>query len=128
MSDLNPKGIPVELGGQERNLLFTINAIDEVQEALNMPLFDAIQYAADAADNKLDHETITGFRTLVTVLLNCGQKEKVTEEEVGQMLTLPKYHEMAWKVLEAFGVSIPEPQDDEEDETEEEAPNAQTGR
>lgn len=121
MSDLNPKGVTLELGGQEYKLLFTLNAIDEIQEATNKPLFEAVQAAAGAADGKMDHETILHLRTILTILIN-DSGGNLTEKEVGRMLTLANFQQAAWKVLQAFGLDIPEPsEDDEEDEEEEDA-------
>lgn len=135
MSDLKPKGIEIEVGGQKRYLLFTINAIDEIQEKCNAPLFDVIKRVADAAGGKTDRETIQNFRTLVTVLLNDGEEGKLeedrnilTENEVGRLLTIKNYSTIAVAVLRAYGVSIPEPNELEDDESDEEDPNVETGQ
>lgn len=116
MSDLRPEGVPVELGGQERHFLFTINAIDEIQTQCNREFFETIDYAAAAANGKMDHETLVCFRSIVTVLVNDESGEHLTEKEVGRMLTLHNYCIIARKVLEAFGVSIPEPDEDKDED------------
>ena len=131
MSDLRPKGVEIELGGQKRNLLFTINAIDEIQARCNMPLIDVMQYAAKAADGKMDHETLDYFRAVVTTLVNDADGEQHSEKEVGRFLTLENYRPVAWKVLEAYGRSMPDPDEDEENDEEEdgdENPKAGTGQ
>lgn len=127
MSDLRPKGVMAKIGGQERNLLFTINVIDEIQERCNMPLFDAVKYVAAAADGRMDHDTLQNFRTVVTVLLNAGKEDGPTEKEVGDMIDLGNYSTVALLVLEAYGISIPDPDEIDEDE-EEGDPNPETGR
>lgn len=127
MSDLRPKGVEIELGGQKRNLLFTINAIDEIQERCNMPLIDVMQYAAKAADGKMDHETLDYFRAVVTALVNDADGERHSEKEIGRFLTLDNYRPVAWKVLEAYGLSMPDPDDDDEEEDVDESPKAGTG-
>ena len=126
MSDLRPKGIEVELGGQKRNLLFTINAIDEIQESCNLELWDAMEYAAKAAVGNIDHDTIVNFRLIVKILWNDAGETELTEKEVGQMLTKDNYVGVAKAVMRAFGVSIPDP-DDEEDR-EDDDPKAETGQ
>lgn len=130
MSDLRPKGVEVELGGQKRNLLFTINAIDEIQERCNAPLIDVMQYVAKAADGKMDHETLDNFRAIVAALVNSEKEEYYSEEEVGRFLTLANYKPTAWKMLEAYGISLPDPDEDDEDEEEDgdENPKAETGQ
>lgn len=128
MSDLRPNGVKVELGGQERTLLFTINTIDEIQEKCNMPLYDAVSYVAKAADGKMDHETLTIFRSVVTALLNSESGEKLEEKEVGRLLTLHNYCKTALAVLRAYGLSIPDPDEEDGDDEEEESPNVETGQ
>ena len=130
MSELRPESIAVELGGQKRNLLFTINVVDEIQTKCNMPLFNAMKYAAKAADGEIDHETLDNFRIIVTALVNDGGEEQYSEKETGRLLTLGNYRLVAWKVLEAYGISVPDPDEDDEDgeEDEDESPKAETGQ
>lgn len=126
MSDLRPRGVEIELGGQKYRLLLTLNAIDQIQERCNLPLYDAIKYAAQAADGKMDHDTIQNFRAIVTVLLNDEEDGKLTEKEVGKLLDLENFRNVAWHVLKAYGLSMPEP--DEDVEEDEEDPNVETGQ
>lgn len=130
MSDLRPRGVKCEIGGQERNLLFTINAIDSIQEKCNAPLFDAIKYVAMAASGKMDHDTLVQYRAIVTVLLNDENDGALTEKEVGKMITIENYRSVADRVLNAFGISMPDPDegDDMEDDEEDEHPNVETGQ
>ena len=129
MSDLRPQGIKVNIGGQERNLLFTINAIDEIQTKCNMPLYDAVGFVAGAADGKMDHETIVNYRAVVTALLN-NDDGGLTEKEVGGLITLENYRHVAWSVMEAYGITLPDPDEDDEFEEDDEEidPNVETGQ
>lgn len=127
MSDLRPKGIELELGGQKRNLLFTINVVDGIQTRCNLPLWDAMEFIAKAAAGDMDHEMIENFRSILTILLNDDEESSLTEEEVGRMLTKDNYIRVARTVLQAFGVSIPET-DDEDDEDEDADPKVMTGQ
>ena len=43
MSDLNQKGVIAMIDGGERKLLFSINAIDEIQDRLNLPFLDSLK-------------------------------------------------------------------------------------
>lgn len=127
MSDLRPEGVKVEIGGQERKLLFTINAVEQIQDKCNLPLYDAMQYVVEAVGGKTDKDTIHNFKTIVMVLLNDEKDGNLTEKEVGAMLHMGNYRKVARTVLEAFGLHIPEPdEDDEEDEDED--PKAETGQ
>lgn len=126
MSDLRPRGIEIELGGQKHRLLLTLNAIDQIQEKCNLPLYEAIKYAAQAADGKMDHDTIQNFRAIVAVLLNDEDDGNLTENEVGKLLDIDNFRPVAWKVLEAYGLSMPETDEDADDEDED--PNVETGQ
>ena len=129
MSDLRPEGIRAEIAGQERNLLLNINAIDQIQAKCNMPLYDAIGVIAEAADGNTERETLLVYRAVLAALLEAGG-EQVTEEEAGNMVTFSEYGKIAWKMLEAYGIFMPEPEESEEDEEdqEDEDPNRETGR
>lgn len=130
MSDLKPCGVKCMIGGQERNLLFTINAIDSIQEKCNMPLFDTIKYIAKAADGNTEHDTLVQYRAVVTALLNDENDGSLTEKEVGKMITIENYRAIAENVLGAFGLSMPDPDegDDMEDDEDEDHPNVETGQ
>lgn len=130
MSDLRPNGVEIELGGQNRRFLFTINVIDEIQEKCNLPLIDAMKHIVDFIDkNAEDHEAITVFKNVVVALLNGdGNEEKLEADEVGRLIHLGNYKMVAWKVLEAYGVSIPDPDDRDEEDNEDEDPNPETGQ
>lgn len=130
MSDLRPRGVSVEIGGQERKLLFTINAIDEIQEKCNLPLLDAVAFVAKAADGAMDRETLGRFRTIATVLINSEKGENFSEEEIGYIITLENYFKVARAILEAYGISLPDPDEDEDedDDDEDESPKVETGQ
>lgn len=130
MSDLRPQGVEVEIGGQKRSFLFTINVIDEIQEKCNLPLIDVMKRIVDFIDkNAEDHEAITVFKNVVAALLNGdGSEEKLEADEVGRLIHLGNYKMVAWKVLEAYGVSIPDPDDRDEEDDEDEDPNPETGQ
>ena len=48
MSDLQPKGVAIEVGGAERHLLFTIAVVDELQSKYNMPISQVMSLLSDA--------------------------------------------------------------------------------
>ncbi len=123
MSDLRPKGVPVKIGGEEHNLLFTINAVDEIQDKLNVPIDEAF----DSLTNPW--EAWKALKTILTCLLNDEQKRNkfygeakeakaYTEEEVGWLVTETDKYVIIEAILKAYGVSLPE--------TEEESPNTQS--
>lgn len=125
MSDLRPKGVEVNLGERKYRFVLTLNAIDQIQEKCNLPLFDAMAYVAKAADGKMDHDTIQNFKSIVAILINEDSEEEVTDKDVGKILNLQNFRQIAWKVLETYGVHMPEADEDTE---EDEHPNAETGQ
>lgn len=131
MSDLRPRGIPIMLeDGVERHLLFTLNMIDEIQERYGKTLKEVM-------DDLTNPETMKPLiREMVTMLFNnearrsewMGQKQKtkiteVTAEEVGEMIGLDNIEEVMRAIFKAYGISLPEA-----DEEEEEDPNQESGR
>lgn len=116
MSDLRPRGIPIMVNGEERYLLFTLNAIDEIQDKFGETLGQVL--------NAITEEEIPGYilRDMLVILLNdeverekyrnpeCGLKE-ITELEAGWIIGLDNRLELIAGILKAYGASIPEPED-----------------
>ena len=113
MSDLRPVGIPIDIGGEERHFLFTLNAIDEIQCRFDEPLEKVI----DKLTNK--KMAAKALRGVVTVLINddirrkkhdkLTNEEEFTEEEVGWLLHEGNILDVTMIVLLAYGKSLPEP-------------------
>lgn len=120
MSDLNPKGALIEIGGEKRHLLFTLNVIDEIQSTYNTTIFEALQ---DLADPMKQPKAIKYF---MMVLLNdeamrmrykhpdCTLKE-LTEDEVGHMISREELTDVVSAILKAYGISMPEPDERDKD-------------
>ena len=118
MSDLRPRGIAVDVNGEERHLLFTFNVIDAIQDkyqkALDKVLDDILQEGVEAKV----------LRDVVLILLNDEVErekyknpqsilKKVTEKEVGWMIGLDNYIEIIAQIMRAYGLSLPEPDDED---------------
>ncbi len=124
MSDLRPRGTPVAIDGEERHLLFTLNAIDEIQDHFDAPMSDVWDKLTDKRESE---KTI---RYLVCTLLNDeaareqrnGKELKsYTEEEVGWAITIGNVNEIMMALLDAYGLSLPEPDEDD-------SPKAESGQ
>lgn len=125
MSDLRPRGIPVMLNGEERHLLFTLNAIDAIQDKYEKTLSEVLE---DVISGEITNYTM---RDILVILLNDeverenhkhkGKKlEEVTEREIGWMIGLDNQVELIEKILRAYAASLPE--------AEEENPNQESGQ
>jgi hypothetical protein len=125
MSDLRPVGVPIEIDGVERHFLFTLNVIDGLQEDYDADLSQIIKDLVE------DGKTDKMLRHIVTALLEDeaerakalrGEElERYTEQGVGWLITLENKEAFLLAVLKAYGVSIPEADEDDD-------PNQQGGQ
>ena len=80
MSDLRPTGAPVVMGGQEYNILFTIGAIEAIQETCNKALVKIMPAIARVADYKTDSEDIKTLYSVVAAFLTVDTGKEVKVE------------------------------------------------
>lgn len=126
MSVFKPRGIAIVLNGEERHFLFTLNMIDQIEEKYDKPLLEIIEDVAN--DTGSGHL----LRDLVVMLLNDEAERNrrmqssveyatVTAEDVGDMIGLDNYYEVMKAFLKAYGISMPEADEDED-------PNQESGQ
>mgnify|MGYP006990037870 CR=1 FL=1 len=118
MSDLRPHGVKVSLDGVERHLLFTLNAVDEIQEHFELPLPEVMQKLIkdESSFDVLKDILIILFNDEVERLSYAGGKcelEKVDERQIGWMLTENNVMEAITAVLLAYGCDLPDPDSDD---------------
>lgn len=115
---------------KERHLLFSLNAIDEMQDKFGG--FDRLDKVLSGRDS------IKNLRWLLTVLLNEGAEEgepELSEKQVGKLIHTGNFAEVKDAIFKAFsmgnnGAEEPPARDDEEDDEEEdstEEKNTQAG-
>ena len=129
MSDLAPRGIPVQFGMEERRFLFDYAVIAEIQEAYDSDVLSAI------GQMWLDKHSPGEYRAKVLIdivhklLLDETDREKVlygrelktyTKKQVGWMIDQGNADNFVEAILKAWTYSIPEPDGDED-------PNATRG-
>ena len=116
MSAIKDGRFPVELGGKERHLLFTLNALDEVQDRFGG--YDKLSEVFDQSNK----DWIKNTKWLFALLLNEGADEgepEVTEQQVGKWIHMGHMAEVQSAILKAFAVGTSgtaEPEDREPDE------------
>ena len=126
MSKLRPRGISVELDGEERYFLFTLNMIDHFEEKYGKTMNAIIEDLVESEQN--NHM----LRDIVTDLLNdeaersvrkCQELQypEVTVQDTGNMIGLDNYYEVLNAVLRAYGISLPEAEEDDD-------PNRESGQ
>ena len=129
MSAIKDGRFPIMLD-KERHLLFSLNAIDEMQDKFGG--FDRLDEVLSGRDS------IKNLRWLLTVLLNEGAEEgepELTEKQVGKLIHTGNFAEVKDAIFKAFsmgnnGTEEPPARDDEEDDDEEdgaEEKNTQAG-
>lgn len=117
MSDLRPKGVTIVLDGIERELLFTLNAIDAIQSKYGMTVFAVLKRITD--QNSLP-ETI---KDMLSILLTDEAERAhwknpdstlpaVSEKEAGWLVTIDNLSEVTDAIFEAYRISIPDPDED----------------
>ena len=117
MSDMRPEGVKIKLGDKEYRLLFTLNAIDDIQEHFDMPISELGKVFSD------EKTQIRNLRYLLTLLINedidCQNDFNGTdtphleERYVGRHIHDKNIHEMMTAVFNSFTGSIPEGEEDE---------------
>ena len=129
MSDLRPIGAPVVIGGQEYNILFTIGAIEAIQETCNKALVETMTAIARVADFKTDSEDVKTFYNVIAAFLTVDTGKEVKAEDIDGIIKPAEMKKIAITLLEAYGFSMPDPDSDGEDteDEEEENPNQETG-
>ena len=117
MSAIKDGRFPIVLD-KERHLLFSLNAIDEMQDKFGG--FDRLDTVLSGKDS------IKNLRWLLTVLLNEGaedDEEPLTEKQVGKLIHTGNFAEVKTAIFKAFsmgnkGTHEPTEQDGEDDEEE----------
>lgn len=129
MSAIKDGRFPIELD-KERHLLFSLNAIDEMQDRFGG--FDRLDVVLAGKDS------IKNLRWLLTLLLNEGKEEgdaELTEKEVGRLIHTGNFTEVKSAIFKAFsmgnsGTDTPpaaDPDEEDEEEADDEGKNVAAG-
>lgn len=115
MSDLRPKPHKINLGGEEFGLLFSINAIDEIQDHFDISI-------SQLSDLLKDQRTIfKNLKIILTVLINEAIDDEeagrahVEERWVGRKITANNLKALTTDILLAFSDGSPEGDGDEDE-------------
>lgn len=129
MSDINPRGVPVRICGEERCFLFTYAVIAEIQEEYDSDVLTAIKQMWMERRSPGEYRAKVLIDLVHKLLLDETEREKTlhgrdlkmyTKRQVGWFLDQLNADDIVKGILEAWTASIPKP-DEEED------PNAKRG-
>lgn len=101
MSAIKDGRYPVNIGGKERHLLFSLNALDEIQDK-----FGGYDKLAEVF-NQENKDWIKNTKWLLALLVNEGAEEgepEVTEKQVGRWIHTGNIVEVQSAILKAFAV------------------------
>lgn len=117
MSDLNPKGIAINVNGEERHFLFTLNAIDKIQSDMEQTVYEVLKGLQD--EGTLSQT----LKYLVGVLLDdeCKRLKALqgielrgyTEEEIGWIISVDNLLEFMNAIFDAYNASMPKAEGNE---------------
>ena len=137
MSNIKPRGIPVQFGGEERHFLFDYAVIAEIQEAYNSDVLSAIRQLWMERQSPGEYKAKVMIDLVHKLLLDETEREKAlngvelktyTKRQVGWYIDQQNADDILKAMLQAWSVSIPEPDEDTEPEPEEEPrPNGKRG-
>lgn len=114
MSDLRPQPVEIELGGKSYGLLFTLNAIDAIQDRFDIPI-------TDLGDLLRDQRVVfKALKFILTVLINEAIDDMETnaphvdEQYVGRKITPANLNQLSGAIIKAFSSGAPESEDDDD--------------
>lgn len=127
MSSLNPKGVSVSINGEERHLLFDYNIIAEIQERYDSSVIGVIRNCfSTGGELELNARLFIG---LLHILLE-GERDReafygrgsdltpYTVRDLGYVVTKETGRGLIDAIMEAWGISLPEPTEEDKAEAE----------
>lgn len=116
MSDMQPKGIKIQINGEEYGMRFTLNAIDDIQEHFDIPIDELAGLFADP------RRRIANIRYLLALLINeeidCendngAKRARVDERFIGRHITTGNMQNMIASIYAAFNNGSPVANEDD---------------
>ena len=120
MSAIKDGRYPINLNGKEYYLLFSLNALDALQDKYGG--YDKLSEIFDS-NNK---DIFKDLRWLLTMLINEGLEDdepQLTEQRVGKLIHLGKLSEIKTAIYKAFAYGVNGGEQPETEETEAGAEN-----
>lgn len=116
--------LPVALGGKEYHLLFSLNALDELQDRFGG--YDQLEKAFDQNNPNM----IKDLRWLLTLIINEGMEEgeqPLTEKQAGKLIHIGNINVIKDAIFAAFAFGVNGGEEKEDTEEGEESENHEEG-
>ena len=117
MSVLRPKGIPCEVAGVERNLLFTLAVVDDLEDHYDLPIESIVNQLTD------ERQVYKTLGYVLTALINDEiasrnysegrQDPLLTEEDIRWSVDVRDTGRLARAIMQAYGYSFPEAEEED---------------
>ena len=129
MSDLVPRGVPVQFGMEERHFLFDYAVIAEIQDSYDLDVLSVLRQLFMDKRSPGEYKARVLIDLVHKLLLDETEREKFfhdrdlktyTKRQVGWMIDQLNADTIVEAILTAWTASIPKPE-------EEESPNAERG-
>lgn len=126
MNDLRPIGTGINVDGVEREMLFTLPAIHEIQKKFGCSIDDVMKTALK--DETDTCQLMEWARDILIILFNeeaertKDKKLEVTTEVLDRILTAKNVNKIMLLLLVEYGYDLPDPDDDEDGD-----PNTESG-
>ena len=102
MSDLRPKPVEITIAGEKYGILFTLDAIDEIQDKYDLPLSEVTGMLFN------ERKRVSTLKTLIAILVNkTSKKDLITPEELGELIIYADIKPLIDAIAEAMGISFP---------------------
>ena len=124
MSAIKDGRFPVELGGKEYHLLFSLNALDEMQDRFGG--YDQLDKAFDQNNPNM----IKDLRWLLTLVINEGMEEgeePLTEKQTGKLIHIGNLNNIKDAIFAAFAFGANGGKEKDEGEESQESDNSEEG-
>lgn len=114
MSDMQPKGIPVEVDGFTYHFYLTIAAADTIQDHYDLPLHEVMSQLMKEPERYSVCAYVTSVLMADEVRRDKLKKKTPTEAQCRDIIDVPKAGELSVSILRAYGFSMPERDEDDD--------------
>ncbi len=114
MSDVQPRGIDVEISGQVWHIFMSIAAADIIQDHYDLPLQQVMD---QLFDERMRYDTCVYLLTVLMadeVRREGLDREVPSADQLKDLLDVPSVNKLTGMILVSYGLSMPEREEDDD--------------